>query len=86
MQNDKGKIVDLYIPRKCSATGRLVNAKDHAAVQISICDVNEQGLMLPTSTTFCLSGKVRAEGEADDSINRLATQHGLLQGVWSYSQ
>ena len=30
MQNDQGKIVDLYIPRKCSATNRLITAKDHA--------------------------------------------------------
>ena len=40
MQNDQGKIVDLYIPRKCSATNRLITAKDHASVQIEICQVN----------------------------------------------
>ena len=39
MQNDQGKIVDLYIPRKCSATNRLITAKDHASVQIEICQV-----------------------------------------------
>ena len=40
MQNDEGKIVDLYIPRKCSATNRLITAKDHASVQIEICQVS----------------------------------------------
>ena len=39
MQNDEGKIVDLYIPRKCSATNRLITAKDHASVQIEIAQV-----------------------------------------------
>ena len=32
MQNDKGEFVDLYIPRKCSATNRLIHAKDHSSV------------------------------------------------------
>lgn len=40
MQNDKGDIVDLYIPRKCSATNCLITAYDHAAVQIEIADVS----------------------------------------------
>ena len=39
MQNDEGKIVYLYIPRKCSATNRLITAKDHASVQIEIAKV-----------------------------------------------
>ena len=40
MQNDEQKIVDLYIPRKCSATNRLITAKDHASVQIEIAEVS----------------------------------------------
>ena len=40
MQNDEGHIVDLYIPRKCSATNRLITAKDHASVQIEIAEVS----------------------------------------------
>ena len=39
MQNDQNKIVDLYIPRKCSATNSLITAYDHASVQIEIADV-----------------------------------------------
>ena len=40
MQNDQNQIVDLYIPRKCSATNRLITAKDHASVQIEIAEVS----------------------------------------------
>ncbi len=45
MQNDEGNIVDLYIPRKCSATNRLITAKDHASVQIEIAQVSNLSLL-----------------------------------------
>jgi len=45
-------------------------------VQIVIADVDANGLALPTSTSFALSGQVRAQGEGDDSLNRLATKAG----------
>ncbi|KAJ3324781.1 40S ribosomal protein S21 [Boothiomyces sp. JEL0866] len=94
MENDKGQVVDLYIPRKCSATGRLINAKDHASVQINVVDVDANGVLIPGQyKAYALSGAVRAAGESDDSINRLATQDGYLKkylivnhSVWSYSQ
>jgi len=55
-------------------------------VQISIVDVDAEGKALPTSTTFALCGQVRANGESDDSLNRLATKAGLLKNVWSYQK
>ena len=39
MINEKGEIQDKYIPRKCSATNRLIVATDHASVQIEIAEV-----------------------------------------------
>ncbi|KAI8927596.1 30S ribosomal protein S21e [Entophlyctis helioformis] len=86
MENEKGQIVDLYIPRKCSATGRLITAKDHASVQINIADVDANGVITNTFKTYALSGFVRSLGEADDSINRLSTQDGYLKNVWNYSK
>jgi len=55
---------------------RLITAKDHASVQISIVDVDSNGRALGTSTTFALCGQVRSQGESDDSVNRLATKAG----------
>ena len=55
---------------------RLITAKDHASVQISIADVDAEGKILPTSSSFALCGQVRALGESDDSLNRLATKAG----------
>ncbi|KAK2466967.1 hypothetical protein APHAL10511_001225 [Amanita phalloides] len=86
MENDQGVLVDLYVPRKCAATNRLITSKDHASVQISIADVDANGRALPTSTTFALCGQVRSQGEGDDSLNRLATTAGLLRNVWSYQK
>ena len=40
MENDKKEIVDLYIPRKCSATNNLITAYDYASVQIEVADVS----------------------------------------------
>jgi small subunit ribosomal protein S21e len=39
MQNDQKEYVDLYVPRKCFATNRLLDAKDTASVQITLSDV-----------------------------------------------
>lgn len=56
--------------------GRLITSKDHASVQIVIADVDSEGKALSTTTSFALCGQVRANGESDDSINRLATKAG----------
>jgi small subunit ribosomal protein S21e len=83
MENEKGEIVDLYVPRKCSATNRIIKANDHASVQISIGNVDENGRYTGDNGVYALSGFVRARGEADDSLNRLAQRDGYLKSVWS---
>lgn len=62
-----------------SATGRLITAKDHAAVQINIGEVDAQGLYTGSFKPYVLSGFVRGMSEADDSLNRLATADGFLK-------
>ncbi|KAI8373160.1 30S ribosomal protein S21e [Radiomyces spectabilis] len=86
MENSEGRLVDLYIPRKCSATNRLINAKDHASIQLNVGDVDAEGRYTNSFSTYALCGFVRKEAEADDSINRLATQDGYLKNVWSYQK
>ncbi|XP_057962564.1 small ribosomal subunit protein eS21y isoform X1 [Malania oleifera] len=61
MQNEEGQNMDLYIPRKCSATNRLITAKDHASVQINIGHLDEHGLYTGQFSTFALCGFVRAQ-------------------------
>ncbi|EEB09000.1 40S ribosomal protein S21 [Schizosaccharomyces japonicus yFS275] len=87
MENEAGQLVDLYVPRKCSATNRLIQAKDHASVQINVCAVDAEGRQIPgQNSTYAICGFVRGKGESDDCINRLTTQDGLLEGVWSYQR
>ncbi|POS83563.1 hypothetical protein EPUL_005182 [Erysiphe pulchra] len=83
MENDKGELVDLFVPRKCSATNRIIKAKDHASVQISIAKVDANGRLTGECQVYAFSGFVRAMGESDDSLNRLAQRDGLLRNVWS---
>eukprot|EP00438_Fugacium_kawagutii_P001016 Skav231346 [mRNA] locus=scaffold1905:42151:45295:+ [translate_table: standard] len=75
MQNDEGRIVDLYLPRKCSATNRLIPAKEHGAVQLN---VDEQGTYSGEFYTFALAGFIRQKGESDACLNRLLFEKGLL--------
>ena len=78
MQNEQGKIVDLYIPRKCSATNQLIAAYDHASVQIEVCDVDEHGKANGKTKTVALAGQMRRRGEADACLNRLFNEMDLL--------
>eukprot|EP00898_Chlorokybus_atmophyticus_P003445 jgi/Chlat1/4100/Chrsp26S08853 len=71
MQNDEGENVDLYIPRKCSATNRLITATDHGSVQINIGHLDENGVYSGQFTTFAFCGGYRSQGAADASLDRL---------------
>mmetsp|Transcript_16202 Transcript_16202/g.22499 ORF Transcript_16202/g.22499 Transcript_16202/m.22499 type:complete len:83 (+) Transcript_16202:117-365(+) len=81
MQNEEGERVDLYIPRKCSATNRLIHSKDHASVQINVAHVDAHGIYTGEFTPFALCGFVRFKGDADDALNRVAQQKGFLKHV-----
>jgi len=82
MQDEEGKLVDLYIPRKCSATNRLITAKDHASIQLNIAHVDEEGHYIRGhTTTFALCGYVRRCAESDAIINRLAQDAGFLKNI-----
>ncbi|XP_022915969.1 small ribosomal subunit protein eS21 [Onthophagus taurus] len=79
MENDAGEFVDLYRPRKCSASNRIIHAKDHASIQLAIVDVDPvTGRMTDTTKNYALCGAIRRMGESDDCIVRLAKKDGLL--------
>ena len=47
MENEKKQLVDLYIPRKCMATNKLIGCDDHGSIQMTIpkakiiCDLTQ---------------------------------------------
>ncbi|XP_018023788.1 40S ribosomal protein S21 [Hyalella azteca] len=79
MQNEAGEYVDLYVPRKCSTSNRIIHAKDHASIQINIAEVDERtGVMTMNYTTYAICGEIRKMGESDDCISRLAIRDKIL--------
>ena len=80
MQNAEGTYVDLYIPRKCHATNRLLDCKDTASVQITI---NTDGLNLENkkedkNLTMVISGFVRTKGNSDAALNKFLYEKKVL--------
>jgi small subunit ribosomal protein S21e len=82
MQNAEGDVVDLLIPRHCDATNRLIPPQDHASVQFRVAKLNAEGLPTGEYETIVFSGYLRTLGEADNALNRIATEKGLLSGVY----
>ncbi|XP_020781480.1 40S ribosomal protein S21 isoform X1 [Boleophthalmus pectinirostris] len=79
MQNDAGEFVDLYVPRKCSASNRIIAAKDHASVQINIAELDKTtGRFNGQYQTYGICGAIRRMGESDDSLLRLAKNDGII--------
>lgn len=74
MQNETGEFVDMYIPRKCSASNRIIAAKDHASIQINIADVDPTtGRMTGSNTTYAICGNNGQEwniGHGPVSVNK----------------
>ena len=79
MQNENGENVDLYVPRKCSYTNRLIKAKDHASVQINVANVDPvTGLATGESTPYCLAGYIRFKSEGDMALTDLVTKNDAI--------
>lgn len=61
----------------CLLVDRLITAQDHASIQLQIADVDADGKAIRGSaTTIAICGRIRAQGDSDDSINRIATKEG----------
>ena len=81
MQNSDGKYVDLYIPRKCHSTNRLIDCKDTASVQVTL---NTDGLNLENkkddenTLTMIISGFVRTKGNSDAALNKFLYDKKIL--------
>ena len=78
MQNELGENVDLYVPRKCSWTNRLLTSKDHGSVQINVANVDPvTGLATGEATTFAMSGYIRNKSEGDMALTALVEKSDL---------
>ncbi|KAL3268854.1 hypothetical protein HHI36_007943 [Cryptolaemus montrouzieri] len=67
------------IVKKCSASNRIIHAKDHASIQLCIAEVDPAtGRMTESSKSYALCGAIRRMGESDDCIVRLTKKDGIL--------
>ena len=82
MQNENGENVDLYVPRKCSWTNRILTAKDHGSVQINVANVDPvTGVATGEATAFALSGYVRFNSEGDMALGELVIKNDAKLGA-----
>merc|ERR1712137_88704 len=84
MQNEDGKVVDMYVPRKCSYSNRVVTAKDHASVNFNIGHIDANGTYTGEFTPLCVSGFIRSNAGGDDAVNRLAAEKGLMKDLYTF--
>lgn len=76
--NQDNKITDLYLPRKCDYTDRLITPKDNSSVQISICEVNADGTInLAKGNIVTICGYVRSLGESDTAIEKVLREKNI---------
>ena len=78
MRNQEGVIVDKYLPRKCSATSKLIGPKDHASVQLFVPDIDATGRIINggEGVKIAISGYVRDKGRSDYEIEKLLRAKG----------
>jgi len=79
MTNNDNQVVDLYIPRRCAWTNRLITARDHSSVRINIAEVDNNGLMKSETKSYDFCGFLRGMGQSDMALNALCYDHGLLE-------
>ncbi|KAL6047899.1 hypothetical protein STEG23_032973 [Scotinomys teguina] len=67
MENDAGEFVDLYVPRKCSASNCIIGAKDQASIQMNVAEVDRAtGQYNGQFKIYAICGAIRRMGESDD--------------------
>lgn len=77
--NLDNKLTDLYLPRKCDYTDKLITPKDNASIQLNICDLNEDGTInLGKSSVVTICGFVRSVGESDTALDKVLREKRLV--------
>ena len=68
MLDENKKCVDMYIPRKCNLTNRILHAKDKSSVQLNIAQVDENGRYTGKKDTYVFSGFIRSKGMSNSGL------------------
>ena len=77
--NDKHKLTDIYLPRKCDFTDRIITAKDRSSIQINVCDVNPDGTInKEKSEIISLCGFIRSRGHSDIALEKVMREKKII--------
>ena len=77
-KNVDGKNVELYIPRKCSATSKIIGPSDSASVQIIVPRVDGVGRVIQgQEDVFAISGFLRTKGRGEWELEKLLRSRGI---------
>lgn len=78
LKNNKGEVVEKYLPRKCGATSKVIGPCDYASVQLFVPDLDEEGrVIFDKGYKFAISGFIRDKGRSDFEIEKLLKSKGL---------
>lgn len=78
IQNVDGAHVELYVPRKCSATSKIIGPSDKTSVQIIVPRVDSDGKAIGGSEdVFAISGYLRTKGRSEWEIEKLLRAKGI---------
>jgi len=75
MIEKKLKTEEIYIPRKCSFSNKILPSKDFSSTQISIGLINKNGNYNGKNKIFAFNGFFRRNGKIDYALNILAEEN-----------
>lgn len=61
---------ELYHPRKCSITNRVISSKDHASISINIGKVDADGVYTGETVAVNVVGFLRSQSESDAALTQ----------------
>lgn len=77
--NDRHILTDIYLPRKCDYTDKMITAKDRSSIQLSICDVNDDGTInLDKNEIITICGFVRETGQSDVALQKVMKEKNII--------
>ena len=69
-------IEQIYIPRKCSLSNKILPSKDYCSTQISIGMLDKNGIYTGKNKVLAFSGFLRKKGKIDYALSVLFEEDG----------
>ena len=76
--NEEHKLTDIYLPRKCEYSDRIITPTDKSSIHLNICEVNADGTIdLNKLHIIPISGFVRQKGNGDVALEAVLKEQNL---------